>query len=171
MRDVKQAGFSLTELMIVVAIVGILSAVALLSFRRYAVKVRVGEAYAMLGQIKARQEVYRAEFSQYDPAAQFPVGAPGEFTQQWDNAVAPAEWLMMGVKPDHDVYFVYEVLAGNPGAAAPIPWNPDPPEDYWFVARATGDLDGDGTQSMFELCSECRAVWVADEAPYEYEGR
>jgi hypothetical protein len=33
------------------------------------------------------------------------------------------------------------------------------------------DFDSDGTQSMFELCSECRAVWVADGAPWEVEER
>ncbi|MBI2892098.1 MAG: prepilin-type N-terminal cleavage/methylation domain-containing protein [Deltaproteobacteria bacterium] len=173
-----QSGFTLTEMMVVVAILGVLSAVAVMSFQRYTLRVRVGEAYALLGQIKARQEVYRAEFSQYDPALQHPAGNPGRLPQVWDPAAAGrTDWLMMGVRPDRDVYFVYRVTAGAPGSAVTspdgtvLPGYPNPSDDFWFVAEARGDLDGDGVRSMFELCSLCRSTFVAETAPYEYEGR
>lgn len=172
------SGFTLTELMVVVAILGILSAVAVMSFRRYTLRVRVGEAYAMLGQIKARQEVYRAEFSQYCPAAQYPLNPPAETTQSWNPVADGATaWVMMGVRPDRDLWFVYRVSAGAPGAVVTspdgtqTPGYPNPADDFWFVADARADLDGDATPSMFELCGECRAVFVAQAAPYEYEGR
>ena len=166
----RQEGFSLTEMMVVVAIIGILSAVAVLSFRRYTVRVRVGEAYSMLGLIKAREEVYRAEFNQYCPAAYHPNGGvPGVgMTLDWGTGAAvPADWQQVGVRPDRDLYFVYQVAAGAPGAApAPVAYDPGAPagypvaNDFHFGATARADIDGDGANSLFELCSQCRAVYV-----------
>lgn len=171
-------GFTLTELMVVVAILGVLSAVAVMSFQRYTNRVRVGEAYSILGQIKARQEVYRAEFSQYCPGQLYPAGPPGRVTMVWNpQPGVQDDWLMLGVRPDRDIWFQYIVSAGAPGVAATSPDGvaltgyPNPADDFWFVAQARGNLDGDATQSMFELCDRCRSVFVAEAAPWEYEGR
>jgi len=174
----RESGFSLTELMVVVAIIGVLSSVAVMSFRRYSVRVRVGEAYTLLGMIKARQEVYRAEFNQYCPANYHPnAGAPGAgVPQDWGTgAGVPADWQQVGVRPDRLVYFVYQVGVGPAGGpTAPAPDLGDPPgypvaDDFYFVASARGDLDGDGANSYFELCSQCRAVWRDPASDYEGE--
>lgn len=168
----QEQGFTLTEMMVVVAIIGILSAVAIMSFRRYTVRVRVGEAYAMLGLIKAREEVYRAEFNQYCPAAYHPAAAPAAgMTLDWGTGAAvPPAWQQVGVRPDRDLYFVYQVAAGPPAGigavaldAAPGGTTPGYPlaNDFWFVGSARADIDGDGMANYLELCDRCRSVWVA----------
>lgn len=173
----RQEGFSLTELMVVVAIIGVLSTVAVMSFRRYSVRVRVGEAYAMLGMIKAREEVYRAEFNQFASAPSHPAANPAVgLPLDWGTGGAvPAAWQQVGLRPDRDLYFVYRVEAGTPGAD-PVGGYPNGrpngypvADDFHFVAAARGDIDGDGLASYFELCSQCRAVWRDPASDFEGE--
>jgi len=57
-------GFTLIELMIVVAIIGILAAVAVPAYQDYVRKAREGEAINLLGDIRTAQMSYRD-----DPAA------------------------------------------------------------------------------------------------------
>src|SRR5258708_4045191 len=64
-RSRPRPGFTLMELMTVVAIVGILSAVAIPTFSDYIYKSRTSEATEFLGVIRLREESYRAEFGVY----------------------------------------------------------------------------------------------------------
>ncbi|MGE4519884.1 MAG: type IV pilin protein [Desulfobacteraceae bacterium] len=61
----KSKGFTLIELMIVVAIIGILAAIAIPNFMNYQCKAKQSEAKSMLGNIRTLQEVYFAEESTY----------------------------------------------------------------------------------------------------------
>jgi len=63
-RDANR-GFTLIELMIVVAIIGVLAVVAGTAYRKYMDSGRTAEAMSMLGEIRAKEEAYRAEFSAY----------------------------------------------------------------------------------------------------------
>lgn len=58
-------GFTLIELMIVVAIIGILAAIAIPNFMNYQCKAKQAEAKASLGNIKTMQEAYKAEYDAY----------------------------------------------------------------------------------------------------------
>ena len=57
----KEKGFTLIELMIVVAIIGILAAIAIPNFMRYQAKAKQSEAKANLGSIYTSQITFRAE--------------------------------------------------------------------------------------------------------------
>lgn len=62
---VSMRGFTLMELMIAVAIIGILSAIAYPSYTDYVRKARRAEAKSMLQEIQLLQEKYRANNSAY----------------------------------------------------------------------------------------------------------
>jgi type IV pilus assembly protein PilA len=61
----NKKGFTLIELMIVVAIIGILAAIAIPNFMNYQCKAKQSEAKANLGNIKTMMEAYRAEYDYY----------------------------------------------------------------------------------------------------------
>ena len=61
----KNEGFTLIELMIVVAIIGILAAIAIPNFLNYQCKAKQSEAKQSLGTIAKAQEAYFSEFDAY----------------------------------------------------------------------------------------------------------
>lgn len=61
----NQQGFSLIELMIVVAIIGILAAIAVPNFNRFQAKTRQSEAKALLSGIYSKMITFRAEFGAF----------------------------------------------------------------------------------------------------------
>jgi prepilin-type N-terminal cleavage/methylation domain-containing protein len=173
-------GFTLVELMVVVAILGVLASVAVVAFRKYALRARVSEAYGMLGMIRMRQESYRSEFSQYcdvssashngtegSISSTWPSSAPGPTPTDWYTSL-PAEWTQLGVRPSGSVYFRYDTVAGNPGVSpsvlgSDLNYGASPNQDAWWAAHAYGDLDGDSNKSTFEATSLNSGIWVRQE--------
>src|SRR5438874_1783248 len=66
-RERQEQAFTLVELMIVVVIIGVLSAIAIPTFSSYVYKSRTSEATEFLGVIKLREESYRSEYGAYCP--------------------------------------------------------------------------------------------------------
>ncbi|MBX3250824.1 MAG: prepilin-type N-terminal cleavage/methylation domain-containing protein [Myxococcales bacterium] len=173
-RRSSEAGFTLMELMIVVAIVGILAAIAIPTFTAYVQKSRTTEATTFLAEIKQRQEAYRAEFNQYaDVMNPQPSTIPRGGQQiGWDPT--QAEWQQLGAAADNAVRFQYDTFAGLPsqavsgglaGCGGGAGTGVDNTE-FWFVAQAVGDLDGDGVPVCFEVTSH-RGLWVSHVAGWE----
>lgn len=182
-RRRRRSGFSLVELLTVVVIIGVLSAIAIPTFMGYVFKSRTGEATQFLGTIKLREEAFRAEFGMYCNTAQASGAActtqapdvtgfntttnfvPDAASVGTDPRALPTThtpWNELGARPAGQVRFSYAVAAGVPSTApAGLGWT-DATRDFWFVAQAVGDLDGDGTQVTFEAYSASSSVWIGN---------
>ena len=156
----RNQGFTITELMIAVVIIGILAMMAIPTFTSYIYKGRVTEATTFLGEIKQRQESYRSEFGEYCAnnttwGSYNPSTLPGSDPVMWTST---AEWTQLGAAPDGPTRFQYGLIAGAPGVSAPSETNLDD-DDYWFAARAQGDLDGDTTSFFLEIYSQSTHIY------------
>lgn len=110
MRSVK--GITLIELLVVVLIVGVLAAIAIPTYTGYMVRSRRADAKTALEQIRAAQEMRRAEYGSYS------------------NSVAALQTSWGGPPTrvgDYDISFV--VANATSFTAQAQPWNP----------RQTGD--------------------------------
>ncbi|MFW2388467.1 MAG: type IV pilin protein [Polyangiales bacterium] len=159
----RSQGYTITELMITVVIIGVLAMIAIPTFTSYIYKARVTEAVNFLGQIKQRQDSYRNEFGRYCPvdgddfgtAVWNPNFIPGSEPWVW---VPTDTWRQLGASPDAPVRFQYATIAGFPGDAAPAGTGIDI-GDHWFVARAQGDLDDDGEDFFLEIYSQSTHIF------------
>jgi type IV pilus assembly protein PilA len=138
----NRKGFTLVELMIVVAIIGILAAIAIPNFLQFRLKAKTSEAKSNLGAIRSTEVAYFAEWNFY-------VGGSGEnpgtgtldgAKRAWNGATS---FSIIGFAPEGNVYYSYAIEAGGDattvyGAQA-----------NGFSGRATGDLDDDGSDAYF----------------------
>lgn len=169
-RQIKSLrGYSLVELMIVVLIIGVLSAVAVPVFRSYSYVARTAEATTFLGDIRQRQESYRSEFGQYCAVSgttwgtYTPSTTPGASPVAWPGG---ANWTQLGATPNGPVRFQYASIAGPPGTTPPGGLGYDG-SDFWSVSQALGDLDEDGTLVTFEAYSGSVGIWVSQPKGWE----
>jgi prepilin-type N-terminal cleavage/methylation domain-containing protein len=174
-RRASAQGFSLMELMTVVIIVGVLSAVAIPSFSNYIYKSRTTEAIEFLGVIRLREESYRSEFGAYCPTfapggysglSEFTNFVPDPSTTKRDTKVfnSTQQWLQLGARPSGPVRFGYAVAAGTPSDAPSEAGWTTATADFWFVARAVCDLDGNNTYGTFEIYSPTKNVFIGNSA-------
>ena len=143
----SERGFSLVELMIVVAIIAILAAIAIPAFMRFALKSKTSEASGNLSAIRTAEEAYRAEHDVYADTGESPPnpGVPPSSPQQWDDITAAGgtqtNFADIGFEPDGDVRYQY-IVTVTPAAGTAQPF---------FVAVATGDLDDDTQECTFTI--------------------
>jgi type IV pilus assembly protein PilA len=165
LNRLRKRAFSLVELMIVVAIIGVLSTLAIQGVRRYLANAKSAEARNALGSM-ARNAVDQYEKEKFDTTgvlaaggtqasgaksfcgtatATVPAGiasVKGQKYQsnptEWEAGSITAGWKCLKFSVDSPQAYMY----GYTGTTV---------IDGAFTASAKGDLDGDGTASTFEI--------------------
>lgn len=156
MRNKAAAGFTLIELMIVVAIIGILAAVAIPAYIKHMRKAKTVEATDALDKInKGAKSYFQAEHYAQDGSKvlpkQFPASkalTPTATCCSSDTQKCPASandwndntWQSLSFQMSADHYYQYQFdNTGGEGKAAT------------YTATAQGDLDCDGVVSTYKF--------------------
>jgi prepilin-type N-terminal cleavage/methylation domain-containing protein len=154
-RSRQTDAFTLVELMIVVAIVGILAALAIPAFHRYTKKARAAEAAGLLNKIWSGAVTYyaadHADVATVVAVRQFPTGtAAAPYAQECacqSSGRCPASaaafqsdaiWTALAFNVG-DAHLYMPRYTGEGVGSASV-----------FTASATGDLDCDGVLSTFQ---------------------
>ncbi len=140
-----ERGFTLIELMIVVAIVAILAAIAVPLFLGEARKTKAdSEVMAMFAEMSAKQESYKGEIGTYLTVPVCPA-TPSAQPQSIAACTASPAWISLGLLPSSsELRCSYEVTTGAAGVSPSPPGFtlPAAPANGWYYIIATCDMDG-----------------------------
>ncbi len=155
---VRQRGFTLIEILVAVAIIGVLVALAVVSFNKQSRKARGSEAQAMFAALRVAQEQYHLENGAYlstgtgeaDTHPATPVKTSQSFLP------LPASWSQLRVRlPNENGYCGYVAIAGAAndatglGAMATSFGLTTAPATDWYYLLARCDLDGSNTRDSY----------------------
>jgi type IV pilus assembly protein PilA len=164
----KKEGFTLIELMIVVAIIGILAAIAIPAFVNYVKRSKTSEAGANLKSLFTGAAAYyeRENWTQglvtpgnaaaasvhctvdtAVPAGAWAAASPSDSKYVVNWGAQPVSYSALNFGPADPLYFIYSVTELPTGSS--LCGNAIDTAIYTFTAN--GDLDADGTDSSFVL--------------------
>jgi len=169
--------FTLIELMIVVAIVGILAVIAVVGYRKLVLSAKVTEAKNVISGARIAQEGYRTERGVYanigaSPLCPLATSGTGQFKTGWDpNCGGGPTWAVLPIHVDGPVQFGYATVAGSTTLPTtigqPNPFVNVPPAvgtDPWYYVTASANLEPN-TPAFTELVgtSWSNQIFIANE--------
>jgi len=168
-------GFTLVELLTVVAITGLLATIGTILVRKHFAHAKTTEAVATIAAIRMAEEARRAETGTYQncsPASGTPwyPAAPDGTLHSWTMAPHAdyPSWRQLHVSQPDGTRFGFLLRAGNPGSALPTPVTASKPTwptptDPWYVIQAAGDQDKDGTYTLVVATSFNAELYVEND--------
>ena len=168
MKKLVQKGFTLIELMIVVAIIGILAAIAIPNFIKFQARSKQSEAKANLKALFTAEKAFMQEKDRYSSLVG-EMGFSPERNNRYayylassptlDNRSTTTATTANGISVDT---FKYSSAAPNPGTGAlacagdtPVV---NPPPSASFIGGAVGNIDADSTLDQWSISDLSRTL-------------
>lgn len=192
LRGSARRGFTMVELAVVVAIIGVVAVLAAVGFAKWRKSARMAEATEMVSSIKNAQENYNTQVGHYFDLSKgltapnlYPIATPQNgAVGHWGAACGvcndPNGWNRLGIVASGNVRWGYATMAGpdtqDPSArglsfsnAKGVAYNwtslaGGAITNPWFIVTAMSDFDGDGKYSTVVGGSFFSQV-LADEEP------
>jgi prepilin-type N-terminal cleavage/methylation domain-containing protein len=140
-HSIPHRGFTLIEVMIVVAIIAILAAIAVPSYRDYVLRGQIVDATTGLSAMRADMERYFQDNRQYLATGGFtpPCAAPGRVVRSFTitcSALTANTYTLQAVGSGTTAGFTFTLTQQDTqGTVAPSTWSPVSPATCWVVKR------------------------------------
>lgn len=148
-------GFTLIELMIVVAIIGILAAIAIPNFNNMLLRARRAELPSNLDGIRTAEKAYEAEWAFFTACSMLPTALPGRVSVTFPaNLSSNFDWNLLGWVPDGKVRGQYGVTVDNSGVR-PL-----------FTSTGNTDVDGDAVPATGQATQDLKPFLTTSNNVY-----
>ena len=185
-RSASRRGFTLIELMVVVAIIGVLATLGVYAVRKYVLATKTTEATELINSVRAAQEQYKDERFRYlnvssvdaSSGSFFPHAAKADLSKNEKHSwytgapdTIAGRWAELGITPSSPVQFGYACQAGQ-GAGVPtqaalgIEVNLSYPATApdWYVVRAMADRSGAAVYTIVVASNFTDGLYIEKEA-------
>ena len=144
-------GFTLIELMIVVAIIGILAAIAIPNFLTMQLRAKRSEVPLNLSGIQTAEQAYFHEYGSYRATSALPTGSLNTVKRAWPASSGGFDEI--GWEPDGLIYGKYQVHTVNNA----------PPQ---FTASGQCDVDNDNSDANYTATHQAKPVATTNSDVY-----
>lgn len=149
-RNARQSGFTLIELMIVVAIIGVLASIAVPQYQNYTARAQASEGLSVTAGLRAdiaEQYSLRGEMPESDDIDTTDISGRYVDTVAYQNEQLEVTFdqasalgaITMIIAPDGDAATDDDDSTRNPGNGWACSWSGDAGQDNWLPAGCRAD--------------------------------